>query len=256
MTGYYSKATARDLAEIARSAEEARKCLITPINRDQISRYLGPSQDTGFPLEYAFYLLGDIRGKSVLDLGCGSGENLVPLAMRGARVTGIDISPDLIELAKRRVAAVGLGASLFARSAYDTGLPDESVDVIFCVALIHHLDIPKVCQEMRRILKKGGFVILSEPIRFSWLYDRVREALPSHQDISEFEHPLTRSELECAKRDFTPDSLRYFRLPFVPLVRRLLPSRADNAARVSAQLIKRVPACHRFATSAVLRLRK
>ena len=41
-------------------------------------------------LNEAYDLLGDVRGKAVLDLGCGTGENLVPLARRGAHVTGID----------------------------------------------------------------------------------------------------------------------------------------------------------------------
>lgn len=89
-------------------------------------------------LEYAFHLLGDVNGKTVLDLGCGTGINLIPLTKRGARTIGIDISPDLIRLAQKRMDDAQLESTLQAGSAYDTGLPDESVDVIY----MHVADSP------------------------------------------------------------------------------------------------------------------
>ena len=110
----------------------------------------------------------------MLDFGCGTGENIVPLAERGAQVIGMDISPDLIALARKRLNDANLEARLEVGSAYDTGLPDESVDVIFCIALIHHLDIARVVEEMARILVSGGVVILREPIRFSPTYAFLR----------------------------------------------------------------------------------
>jgi len=61
-----SKLAERDRAEIERSAEEAAHITIGPPDRDQIKRYLNPPSDTAFPLEYAYWLLGDVRGKTVL----------------------------------------------------------------------------------------------------------------------------------------------------------------------------------------------
>src|SRR5258706_9195569 len=112
--------TERDLAEVKRSASEASKVALLPFDPTQIERYMDPPASSVYPLEYAFHLLGDVRGKVVLDLGCGSGESTVPLAKRGARVIGMDISPDLIELAKRRVQIAGVDAELTVRSAYET----------------------------------------------------------------------------------------------------------------------------------------
>ena len=85
-----SQLSARDRAEVDRSAEEARQISVQLPKRDQVERYLNPPSDTAFPLEYAFSLLGDVRGKTVLDFGCGAGENLVPLVERGARVIRMD----------------------------------------------------------------------------------------------------------------------------------------------------------------------
>ena len=246
-----------DLAEIRRSAEEARSFLFVSVARSQIERYLNPPANTPYGLEYAFRLLGDVRGKTVLDLGCGKGESLIPLAERGGNVIGIDISPELVRLAEARIRSSGVKAELAVGSAYETGLPDESVDIIFCIALIHHLDIPRVRAEMLRIVKSDGFVVLSEPIRFSKLYDRLRKLLPHSQNISEYEHPLTWSEFDYMVSGFSAEELRYFRLPFVPLTQWLLGGRTNRFVyRLSAWLIAEVPILQRFATSVAVRLRK
>src|SRR3954464_14762455 len=88
-------------AEIDRSSAEARH---TPIDRLRMTewnlrRYLDPPADTPYPLEYAFHMIGNVSGKTVLDYGCGNGENSLPLAARGARVIGLDVSADLLDLA-------------------------------------------------------------------------------------------------------------------------------------------------------------
>jgi 2-polyprenyl-3-methyl-5-hydroxy-6-metoxy-1,4-benzoquinol methylase len=245
-----------ELDEMRRSAEEARAYSLEPSNADDVKRYLKPPANTPYGLEYAFHLLGDIQGKTVVDLGCGKGENLVPLAQRGAHVTGLDLSPELIELAKKRVASAGVNADVRVGSAYATGFPDESVDIVFCIALVHHLDISKVCSEMRRVLKKTGFIVISEPVRFSQSYDRVRKLLPSKRNISEREHPLTRSEYDCLTTDFSVENVRYFRLPFVPLIERVTGHTNHFARVVSGKLIDHVPLLQTYATSVVTRLRK
>lgn len=246
----------RELEELARGAEEAREYVFTAIDRREIQRYLDPPADTPYGLEYAFHLLGDIAGKIVLDLGCGKGENLVPLAERKANVTGIDISPDLIALAQRRIEMAGVQAAVRVGSAYDTGFPDETLDVIFCIALVHHLEIPRVRDEMWRVLKKGGFVVLSEPIRLSQTYDAIRKLLPADKHSSEYEHPVIQEELRCMCERFTQENLCYFRLPFVPLLERMTGSTSHSARLFSARVIRAFPSSRHFATVAVMRLRK
>jgi SAM-dependent methyltransferase len=247
-----SRLVQRDKAEIVRSAAEARKAVLTRIPPDQVARYLNPDVNTPFPLEYAFYLLGDVSGKTVVDLGCGQGENIVPLVARGARVLGIDISPDLITIAGQRLRDEDSKAAVSVGSAYETGLPSGSVDVIFCVALIHHLDIKIVCNEMLRVLRPGGMIILSEPIRFSKVYNWLRHLLLAQDDISEFEHPLTQHELAIVTEPFKVEAIRYFRLPFVPLISRTLPA----AWKTSDWALRHWPALKRYATVVVTRLRK
>jgi SAM-dependent methyltransferase len=246
----------RDVAEIERSAEEARRIVSAGIAGIQIDRYLSPPSETPYPLEYAFYLLGDIHGKVVLDLGCGTGENIVPLLYRGARVTGMDLSPDLIELAQQRLEGGDLEATLRVGSAYDTGLDSGSVDVIFCIALIHHLDIRRVRDEMLRILTKGGFVILKEPVRFSKAYALLRRLRPAQENISEFEHPLTREELATMTGPFEVQETRYFRLPWLPLVAGVLPFARSALWKADRWILRYCSPVRRYATSVAMRLVK
>ncbi|MGB2607329.1 MAG: class I SAM-dependent methyltransferase [Candidatus Sulfotelmatobacter sp.] len=249
-----SHLTEFELAEIERSAEEAAHISIGLPSRDQVERYLNPPSDAAFPLEYAFWLLGNVRGKTVLDLGCGSGENIVPLVGRGARVIGIDISPELIALARQRLALAKLEATVQVGSAYETGLPDASVDVIFCVALVHHLDIQRVREEMQRFLAGDGKVVLMEPIRFSKSYARLRNLLPARGNISEYEHPLTRSEFAAISERFKADRTRYFRLPFVPLLSPIIGG--QRLFKMDRWCLRTFPAITRYATCVATKLSK
>ncbi len=243
----------REQVEVGRSASEASKIDVKPID---VGRYLNPRPNAPFPLEYAFHLLGEIRDKTVVDLGCGSGENLIPLIHRGAHVIGIDISPELISIAQRRLNEAGLSASVRVGSAYQTELPDESVDVVFCMSLIHHLDIAPIRKEMQRVLRPGGSIVVKEPVRFSPYYEAVRSIFPSHEDISDYEHPLTREELGALQEGFVVTGLRYFRLPFIPLVQRFAPAMRKPSWYASNAILTALPFLERYATSVALRLQK
>src|SRR5436853_2908487 len=123
--------TAQERTELERSALDAQhRTERIEMSPATVARYANPPSDTVFPLEYSFSLLPDLRGLTVLDYGCGAGENLVHLALRGARVIGLDISPDLIALAQKRADAYKVNAEFLVGSAYETGLPSASVDVI------------------------------------------------------------------------------------------------------------------------------
>jgi ubiquinone/menaquinone biosynthesis C-methylase UbiE len=258
--GHAAALAQRELEELTRSAEEARDFVLTPADCRQVERYLNPPADAPYSLEYAYHLLGNISGKNIIDLGCGTGENLVPLAAYKANVTGIDVSPHLVRLAQDRIDLAGSRATVRVGSAYHTELSDESVDVIFCIALIHHLEIALVRDEMWRVLKKGGVVILQEPTRFSRIYAALRKLLPTNEHSSEHEHPLTKKDLECLGKRFTRDGVRYFRLPFVPLIDRLVRpmsrSWIEIIHRLSSGVIQAFPWSEHFATVVVMRLRK
>jgi SAM-dependent methyltransferase len=245
----------RDHAEVERSAAEASRVILTPVDVD---RYLDPPGDTPYGLEYAFHLLGEVEGKTVLDLGCGTGETLIPLVKRGAKVIAMDISPELVALARRRLENYGLGGSATVEtgSAYETGIPDESMDVVFSMALLHHLDLEKARAEICRILRPGGRFILREPIRFSRTMNSLRKLFPAPKaDISDYEHPMTRNELAIVMQGFTLIAQRSFRLPFVPLLQRFNINQ-HRMWQCDRWLLQHLPRLEHFATGKVMSLRK
>src|SRR6516165_5718196 len=158
-------------AEIARSSVEATLTAdrALRVTAGTYARYAQPPHDTAYPLEYAYHQLGDISGLRVVDFGCGSGANTALLAGRGAHLWGIDISEDLLRLGQRRLAVSGRAgsATFIAGSAHDMPFPDGSIDVVFGIAILHHLDLDLVSREVRRVLKPGGRAIFQEPVRNS-----------------------------------------------------------------------------------------
>lgn len=250
-------------AEIERSSVEAT---LTPdaalrVTQGTFERYGAPPADTVYPLEYAYHLLGDVSGKRIVDFGCGSGANTVLLANRGAHVVGVDISADLIALARRRLDVSGRsgGAEFVVGSAHDLPFPDDSIDVVFGIAILHHLDLELVSREVHRVLKPGGRAIFQEPVRNSRILRFVRGLIPYRApDISPFERPLTDGELAAFGRRFASRKSRPFLLPHVqlgqvlPVVRNFWQQlyAADGA------LLRHVPSMKHFAGIRVIELTK
>jgi SAM-dependent methyltransferase len=105
-------------------------------------------------------LAGDVAGRRILDAGCGAGPLLAALRDRGAVVTGIDKSPGILKLARRR-----LGDDADLRVAELGNLlpfPDHTFDDVTASLVLHYLeDWGPALAELRRVLKPGGRLIAS-----------------------------------------------------------------------------------------------
>jgi SAM-dependent methyltransferase len=249
-------------AEMKRSSYEASRVApaIRATTPRTLKRYTAASADTAYPLEYAFHLVGDARGLNVLDLGCGTGANSSILAARGARVTSMDISPDLLQLAARRVALDGHARAVtpVCGSAHAVPVPDASMDLVFGAAILHHLDLELTAREVLRVLKPGGRAIFMEPTRNSRLLAFLRRLIPYQApDVSPFERPLRHDEIAAFASGFIRRSSRAFRLPLLPLLRLALPKRHEQ--RIfdwDRALLRRFPSLGHVATVLVFELQK
>jgi len=250
-------------AEVARSAVEASLTgdSLLRVSARTLARYARPPEDTAYPLEYAYHLLGDVRGQRVIDFGCGSGANSVLLANRGAHVWGVDISEDLLRLAKRRMEVTGRAreAEFIVASAHQLPFPDRSIDVVFGIAILHHLDLSVVSKEVRRVLRPGGRAIFQEPVRNSATIRFVRALIPYRQpDVSPYERPLTDEELLDFAKPFASYHSRAFRLPHVALggVLPVIRKKIDPLYRWDHALLKSVPALTHYAGIRVIEMTK
>ena len=253
----------RERAEIARSEVEAALTVGEPlrVHPSIVRRYRQPSAAAYYPLEYQYHLLGDVAGLRVLELGCGSGRNAVMTALKGACVTGIDISKSLLDLAISRAAAnnVSTTAHFVEGSAHRLPFGDASFDLVFGVAILHHLDLTLAATEIARVVKPGGRAVFSEPFRNSTLIRRIRPWIPyAAPDISPFEGPLTDDHLAVFSKAFRVGRCRAFWLPHVS-VARITPGlrhHQHNVHRVDAALLGWLPWLKRFAGRRVFELVK
>ena len=108
-------------------------------------------------------MLGDVRGKSVLDLGCGEGGYARELANRGARVTGVDGSERLIDVAMDRSRAVVPPIRYICANANALeALASGSFDcVLASMSLMDVEDYPGAVGEAHRVLRAGGELAMS-----------------------------------------------------------------------------------------------
>lgn len=256
------KIAAWEKLEVRRSASEASKKVADDlrISSAVLERYAKAPLHTPFPLEYAYALLPtNMAGQTVLDYGCGSADNTVLLAQRGAHVSGVDISPDLISVAAKRMAQHGLKADFHVGSAHDLPLKSNSLDVVFGMAILHHLDLEVASREVHRVLKPGGRAIFLEPVRNSKLVWFIRNLIPFQQaDVSPYERPLRDRELLDFAAPFTAYKSRAFHIPFVNLLEILrVPQPVLFAAiHIDAMLLKLLPCLRHFASIRVVEMTK
>jgi ubiquinone/menaquinone biosynthesis C-methylase UbiE len=107
------------------------------------------------------------RDATVLDAGAGPGRVAVALATRRPDLTvyAVDISPDMVEVARQRAADAGVSDRVHVEQADIAGLPlaDGSVDLVVSTASFHHWrDVPGATRELRRVVRPTGRI---------WIYD-------------------------------------------------------------------------------------
>ena len=140
---------------------------------------------------------GGFPGKTVLDVGCGLGNDLSRFARGGSIVTGIDISPRAIALARENFAQRRLQGDLQVMNGEAMDFADESFDVVYCHTVLHFTPHPdRMVREIHRVLKRNGLAIIMTVNRKSWMnwlrhvmkveIDHVDSPVFQHRSISEF----------------------------------------------------------------------
>ncbi len=97
----------------------------------------------------------------VLELGCGPGYFSRSLAETKAQIVSIDISPDLIDYARKQTSASNIEFKV--ENAYELNYPDASFDTIVGNSVLHHLEMDQAFTEMYRVLKPGSKIKFIEP---------------------------------------------------------------------------------------------
>jgi SAM-dependent methyltransferase len=110
------------------------------------------------------------RGQRVLEVGCGAGTDLVRFARGGADVTGVDIAPSAIELARKNFDIQGLTADLRVADGEQLPFDANSFDLVYAHGVVQYTSNPgALVAECHRVLRPGGEAVFQVYNRVSWL---------------------------------------------------------------------------------------
>lgn len=98
-----------------------------------IGRLLAESQE-----QVIASFLSPVAGRTVLDVGTGTGRAAIALAVRGASVTGVDASPEMLAVAERRARDAQVGVTFTCGDAHGLAYPDRSFDSVVCLRVLMH----------------------------------------------------------------------------------------------------------------------
>jgi len=120
--------------------------------------------------------LDNVRGKTILDFGCGSAKAGVVFAKAGATVVGFDVSHNAIVTGRRRAAVNGVerDVGLCVMTGDRLGLRSETFDYVFGYEVLYYLQGDRFSQEILRVLKPGGRAIFCEALDGNPLLRAVR----------------------------------------------------------------------------------
>lgn len=162
-------------------------------------------------LENTFILqrLGDLKGKRVLDIGCGLGEASVAFALLGAEVTTTDLSPGMVAAAKKLAQHHNVQLTGLVGAAEQLDLPPNSFDVIYTANTLHHLaDMPAFLASAARLLAPHGHFCSWDPVKYNPVINVYRRL--AHAVRTEDERPLGKKDVEMIRQHFGQVTTRHF----------------------------------------------
>lgn len=158
---------------------------------------------------WIFSKLGDLRGKRVLDLGCGLGEGAVFFAMNGAEVTACDISPEMCKTTEAVARINGVKVDTLVASATNlSNIPENSFDVVYGANMLHHVEIQTCLAEVHRVLKKEGVAVFWDPVQYNPVINVYRRMATEVR--TDDEHPIRISDIRHVRDLFGNVETEYF----------------------------------------------
>ncbi len=196
----------RERADFNQRYAEAADARSLCIPEKVIQRYRECRDWRVYGKECAFALAKPLRGRDVLEIGCGTGTDSVLLAANGARVFAYEVSEQAVRVATRRVTVNGVSDRVQFRVAGDPleAYPDRRFDLIFGNAVLHHLDLEGLGEHLTSVLRPGGACVFREPVVLSPWVGRLRRCIPWYPtNPTKDEQPLSAEAVQALLGAFT-----------------------------------------------------
>src|SRR5712692_4559350 len=169
---------------------------------------------------YSRWLHENATGKRVLDFGCGAGAATTEMAVYARQVTGIDISPEAIKLARERADAAGLASKMTFTLMDGEALEfaDASFDVVTVTGVLHHVDLDAALTQIRRVLTPDGKAIFLEALANNPFIHAYRKRTPHLRTAWETDHILRYEDVAKMRKYFKKVNVRTFHLAVLAAV--------------------------------------
>ena len=156
---------------------------------------------TAMENQFILKRMGSLHGKKLLDIGAGLGESSVYFALKGARVTTVDVSPLMVETALAVGKKYGVELEGVVASAENLNVAKESYDFVYLANTIHHVqDRALLFEQMSAALKPGGMFFSYDPIAYNPVINMYRRMATAMRTPDEA--PLTAADVKLARKYF------------------------------------------------------
>jgi|GEM_PF-314477 len=152
--------------------------------------------------------LGDLHGRTLLDVGCGLGEASVYFALEGAAVTATDISPGMCEATQRLAAANHAALTTHVSAVEDLGFrADQRFDIIYIGNTLHHADIAATLDKILPHLKPDGVFVSWDPVAYNPIINIYRRVATKVR--TDDEHPLRLRDIRAIRSRFQNSEVKW-----------------------------------------------
>ena len=157
---------------------------------------------------YENYITRILNGKAHHVLEIGSGLESISLQMESCSfdLRSIDISEEAIDFMNRNNRRKNVHFDV--QDAHKMSFANSSFDMVVGRGILHHLDLPIACEEIRRVLKPGGQIVFGEPLDCNVLINMYRRLTP--QLRTKDERPLSSKDLAVLRKNFGPLDVTYY----------------------------------------------
>ena len=160
-------------------------------------------------MRYIHKKLGNISGKSLLDVGCGLGEASAYFALNGAEVTATDLSSGMLRVAAQLAELNGTSVKTHKASAEGLDIPEGVLfDIVYTGNLLHHVDVEKTLLQMKKVLKPEGVLVTWDPLHYNPVINNYRKKAMDVRTPDE--HPLKWADLKLFNKHFSKVERKYF----------------------------------------------
>lgn len=236
---------------------------------DQLASRLNPASMPPRTLETIEEALleriGDLNGKCVLELGCGSGDLTLVLTQSGAAVTALDLSPGMVDVARQRLEKFASGSAVrfIVGPAERVDADDARFDLIVGKWILHHTDLAVLTPELSRLLAPGGRAVFIENSGLNPVLRFARNHVIGRFGVRRIgtpdEHPLVKADYRTFASRFGRVEQSYPEFDFLRLLdRQVFQYRKPLVSRVCNRLDdfveRRLPRLRKYSFRVIVEL--